>query len=80
MASAVESGAKLIILPEENQDDYEREVSKGVKAQIEKVIFIQKVADLGRFLRNQSINQAQSFLEPIQEQQFQSQQIQPLPS
>ena len=80
VASAVESGAKLIILPEENQDDYEQEVSEEVKAQIEKVIFIQKVADLDRFLRNQSINQAQSFSEPIQEQQFQSQQVQPLPS
>jgi len=81
VASAVESGAEFIILPEENRNDYEREVSDDVKAKIEKVIFIQRIVDLDKFLNNQQFNQEQLAPEMIQELQIQQvQSIDFLPS
>jgi hypothetical protein len=47
--AAVEKGAEIIILPEENKDDYE-EVPDDTKKRIE-AVFIQEIKDLDMFLR-----------------------------
>lgn len=52
VSAAVENGAKIIILSEENYEEYEREVPESIKGQIEKVVFVEKVADLNKFLLN----------------------------
>lgn len=70
VTSAVENGAKIIILPEENRCNYEYEVSDDIKEQIQEVIFIQKITDLDRFLQSQNIAQ-------VEREQYQAQILQP---
>jgi hypothetical protein len=50
ITSAVEKGANIIIIPEENRREYNEEVPNYVKEKIEKTIFAETASDLNKLL------------------------------